>query len=257
MTEKKCNTRSFFKMLLWMAIGACCGAILGIGTFLMEDGLKGFFRSVYSIISDHAGVLLIGLALFSLVFSVFCYMKGNHYAELAKLAEEEEQQDVVDEKFDFWLNIGLTTSSIVIYVSLAIFAFQESMREIRTMESGLFAVAGLLACTVISGMYQVIAIQQIRKKEPLKKGDAADLKFQSTWLNSCDEGEKRIIFEAGYKAFHITRLVVLFAVVIALFGDMFFGGGLTAIVLLTACNIIVSIAYCYYTMKLGKSGVKA
>lgn len=185
MTEKKCNTRSFFKMLLWMAIGACCGAILGIGTFLMEDGLKGFFRSVYSIISDHAGVLLIGLALFSLVFSVFCYMKGNHYAELAKLAEEEEQQDVVDEKFDFGLNIGLTTSSIVIYVSLAIFAFQESMREIRTMESGLFAV------------------------------------------------------------------------VIALFGDMFFGGGLTAIILLTACNIIVSVAYCYYTMKLGRSGVKA
>lgn len=112
-------------------------------------------------------------------------MKGNHYAELAKLAEEEEQQDVVDEKFDFWLNIGLTTSSIVIYVSLAIFAFQESMREIRTMESGLFAV------------------------------------------------------------------------VIALFGDMFFGGGLTAIILLTACNIIVSVAYCYYTMKLGRSGVKA
>lgn len=125
------------------------------------------------------------------------------------------------------------------------------------MESGLFAVAGLLACTVISGMYQVIAIQQIRKKEPLKKGDAANLKFESTWLNSCDEGEKRIIFEAGYKAFHITRLVLLFAVVIALFGDMFFGGGLTAIVLLTACNIIVSVAYCYYTMKLGRSGVKA
>ena len=53
------------------------------------------------------------------------------------------------------------------------------------------------------------------------------------------------------------KLALLFAVVIAMFGDMFFGGGLTAIVLLTACNIIVSIAYCYYTMKLGKGGGKA
>lgn len=240
-----------------MAVGACIGATIGMMTFFMEDGLKGFFYTIYSLISRNVGVLLILLAIFALVFSVICYVKGNQYAKLSSATEEEEQQDFVDAKFDFWLNIGLTTSSIILYISLAIFAFQGTLREVNIIEGGKFSVVGLLACTVITGMYQVIAIQQIRKKEPLKKGDAADLKFRETWLNSCDEGEKRIIFEAGYKAFNITRVVLLFAVVIAMFGDMFFGGGLTAIVLLTACNIIVSIAYCYYTMKLGKGGGKA
>ena len=234
-----------------MAVGACFGAAIGIGTFLVEDGLKGFLQNTYDVISKNAGVLLIGLAVIALVFSIFCYKKGNHYAKLSNLTEEDEQQDFVDEKFDFWLNIGLTTSSIVLYISIAIFAFQGLIREMQSIENGMISTLGLLACTVITGMYQVIAIQQIRKKEPLKQGDAADLKFQETWLNSCDEGEKRIIFEAGYKAFNIARIVLLFAVLIALFGDMFFGGGLTA------CNIIVSVAYCYYTMKLGKGGVKA
>lgn len=257
MTKKNCKIHSFVKMLIWMAVGACFGAAIGIGTFLVEDGLKGFLQNTYDVISKNAGVLLIGLALLVLVFSIVCYAKGNHYAKLSNLTEEEEQQDFVDEKFDFWLNIGLTTSSIVLYISIAIFAFQGSIREMQSIENGMISTLGLLACTVITGMYQVIAIQQIRKKEPLKQGDAADLKFQETWLNSCDEGEKRIIFEAGYKAFNIARIVLLFAVLIALFGDMFFGGGLTAIVLLTVCNIIVSVAYCYYTMKLGKGGVKA
>lgn len=257
MTKKNHKMHSFVKMLLWMAVGACIGATIGVVTFWMEDGLKGFFQTIYSVISQNAGVLLIVLAIFSLVFSIFCYVKGNQYAKLSSATEEEEQQDFVDEKFDFWLNIGLTTSSVVLYASLAIFAFQGTLREVNIIEGGKLSIVGLLACTVITGMYQVIAIQQIRKKEPLKKGDAADLKFQATWLNSCDEGEKRIIFEAGYKAFNITRVVLLFAVVIALFGDMFFGGGLTAIVLLTACNIIVTVAYCHYTMKLGKGGVKA
>lgn len=72
-------------------------------------------------------------------------------------------------KICFWLNIGLTTSSIILYISLAIFAFQGTLREVNIIEGGKFSVVGLLAGTVITGMYQVIAIQQIRKKRTAEK----------------------------------------------------------------------------------------
>lgn len=103
MTKKNHKMHSFVKMLLWMAVGACIGATIGMMTFFMEDGLKGFFYTIYSLISRNAGVLLILLAIFALVFSVICYVKGNQYAKLSSATEEEEQQDCVDAKFDFWI----------------------------------------------------------------------------------------------------------------------------------------------------------
>ena len=89
----------------------------------------------------------------------------------------------------------------------------------------------------------------------MKHGDAADLRFQKEWIRSCDEVEKRVIYEASYKAYTVGRTLLLVAVCVCILGEMYFGGCLTAIVMLTVCNIVMTLVYSYYVNKLGKLGL--
>lgn len=110
----------------------------------------------------------------------------------------------------------------------------------------------LFAVTIVCGFYQVAAVKQIRRKEPMKQGDAADFDFEKQWLASCDEGEKRVLYEAGYRAYAFVKIILLAAVVVALLGEVFLGIGLSAVVLLTVCNVISAVIYSYYCRKLEK-----
>ena len=110
----------------------------------------------------------------------------------------------------------------------------------------------LLLVVIDCVFYQIAAVNQIQKKEPLKQGDVANMNFEKVWLNSCDEGERQMIIEAGYQAFRMARMVLLIVTVIAMLGGTFFDGGLTAVVLLTICNIAITVTYSYYSVKLGK-----
>ena len=67
-------------------------------------------------------------------------------------------------------------------------------------------------------MYQVATVKQIQKKDPMKHGDAADLRFQKEWIRSCDEVEKRVIYEASYKAYTVGRTLLLVAVCVCILG---------------------------------------
>ena len=80
----------------------------------------------------------------------------------------------------------------------------------------------------------------------------ADFDFEKQWLASCDEGEKRVLYEAGYRAYASVKIILLAAVVVALLGEVFLGIGLSAVVLLTVCNVISAVIYSYYCRKLEK-----
>lgn len=181
----------------------------------------------------------------------FCYTKIEGIVRMSKENEDDEIQDKFDQTFDFWGNIGLAGTSVIIYLSMAAYAFQ-MYRNMKSVKELLISSGIFLFIVIVCGFYQVAAIKQIRRKEPLKQGDAADRNFEKIWLSSCDEGEKKIIFEAGYKAFSITRIFLLVATLIAMLGETFFDGGLTAVVLLTACNIFMTLVYTYFSIKLGK-----
>ena len=61
-----------------------------------------------------------------------------------------------------------------------------------------------------------------------------------------------MLYEAGYRAYASVKIILLVAVVVALLGEVFLGIGLSAVVLLTVCNVISAVIYSYYCRKLEK-----
>lgn len=245
------RVNSYLKMVLWMAGGGALGAIIGGGSVFLSGGIHGVFQNLTDWLKGNTIVILGILLVISLILSIFCYTKIEGIVRMSKENEDDEIQDKFDQTFDFWGNIGLAGTSVIIYLSMAAYAFQ-MYRNMKSVKELLISSGFFLFIVIVCGFYQVAAIKQIRRKEPLKQGDAADRNFEKIWLSSCDEGEKKIIFEAGYKAFSITRIFLLVATLIAMLGETFFDGGLTAVVLLTACNIFMTLVYTYFSIKLGK-----
>lgn len=252
-TKKKVN--SYLKFLLWMAFGGVVGAAMGFGASFSEEGLRSFFENARVWIGTHIVLILAVFLVTALVVSVVCYRKGEVFIRLFLDSMDDDQQDELEQRFDFWSNIGMTTTSILIYLSIAVFAFGLWDRGGDELVQLLLGAVLFLVTGVICGFYQVAAVRQVQKKDPMKRGDAADIRFEKDWLGSCDEVEKRIIYEAGYKAFSMTRMVIMIAMVFCIIGQLYFGGCLTAIVMLTLCNIISTIIYTCYATKLGKAGL--
>lgn len=245
------NANSYVKVIAWMVLGGVFGAAIGAGSVFFGKNTQGAVQSMTVWVQGNTILLLGILAIVSLLLTIFCYRKSEQMICVSEQNEDDVFQDEIDEKFDFWGNIGFTVTSVAIYLAIAIFAFQ-SYGDMGNVEGVLVTCGLLLFIVIVCVFYQVAAVKQIRRKEPLKQGDAADMNFEKVWLNSCDEGEKQVIYEAAYKAFSMTRTFLLVATLIALLGDSFLGGGLTAVVLLTACNVVMTVTYAYFSVKLGK-----
>lgn len=245
--EKK--KHSYIKFLMWMALGGVIGGILGFASALAVDGIAAGFEAVYLWISEQL-VWLMGILLAaSVIISVVCFRKGEALIKQCQTDEDDDSQDMYDKRYGFWGTIGMTGTSIIMYLAFPLLAFNLNIQSKSDANTLILLVALFLAIGMVCGFYQVAAIKQIRRKDPLKQGDAADWSFKKDWISGCDEAEKRQMYEAGFQAFTKTKSILLLASVIAMTCELFFGNGLSAVILLTLCNIISVIIYTYHCTK--------
>lgn len=255
MKEKKTMKKkhSYIKMLGWMALGGVVGGILGFASvFAGVNGLLDLFTTLRVWIAQN-NVLLFGiLTAITVLLSVLCYQKGEDYVRRCLESEDDEEQDRLDDRYNFWASMGTTGTSIILFLAIALMAFRIDVAATGDLGGMLWGVGLFIAVAILCAFYQIAVIKQIRRKDPLKRGDASDLNFQKEWLAGCDEAEKRVMYEASYKALHITRLVLLIATAAAVLSEEMLGTGLMTVVFLTLCNIISTVVYSYYSMKLDK-----
>lgn len=248
---------SYLKMIGWMVLGGVIGGIIGVSSFWgWRNGLASMLAGISAWIGANIVILLAAILLIAVLLSVICYQKDETYVRRYQNSQNDEEQDELDRSYGIWVNIGTTGTNIIVYLSIALFAFCANIEETEEMGaiSGMFVAAVLLiVISLVCTFYQIAMVKQARRKEPLKCGDASDMNFQKVWIASCDEAEKRVIYEAGYKTFSVTRSILLFATVIALLGQVHYGSGIMAVVLLTGCNILLTLIYTYHSMKLEKA----
>lgn len=259
MTKNKVAKKknSYLKMIGWMAIGGVIGGIIGFSSLWgWRNGLSAMLAGISAWIGANIVLLLVFFLLSAVWLSVICYQKGETFVRRYQNSQDDEEQDKLDRSYDIWTSIGVTGTSLIIYLSIALFAFCTNIEEMEDMGavSGMFVAAALLiVIALVCTFYQIAMVKQVRRKDPLKRGDASDMNFQKVWIASCDEAEKRVIYEASYKTFSVTRTILLVATVMALIGQTHYGSGIMAVVLLTGCNILLTLIYTYYSMKLDKT----
>ena len=87
-----------------------------------KENLQTAFADMRMWIGTHTVLLLAALFVLSVVISIVCYRKGEGIVGQYLNSNDDEQQEELDRQYDFWGNIGMTGSKVLLYLSIAIFA---------------------------------------------------------------------------------------------------------------------------------------
>lgn len=247
--EKKMN--SYLKMILFMCLGGAIGAILGGSLIFWEDGMAGFLQAASGWIGANVAVILWVFTAATAVMSLVCYRQAERY--IRRMDEEDDSlMEELDRGYELWSSAGMIVTSIFMCLSMVIFAFGFPVEEKDAAYRLLWSVVPFLATVLVCVAYQIAAVKQLRRKDPSKKGDAADLHFEKEWIESCDEAERMVVYKSSYKTFTMMKTFLMILLVIAMMGQLSFGTGMAAVVLLAVANIVMLSVYSVYSLRFQK-----
>lgn len=250
-TKRENKLNSYVKMILIMCGGGVIGAFWGAGIFMLQDGIDEPFPPVAEWLGNQVAVILWIFVVISLILSLICYRNAEHYIRQMDV-EDDSLMEIMDCGYERWSSFGVAGSNVIVCLAMVFFAFGFSVEDEETAKRLLGAIVPFLLTVIVCTMYQVAAVRQVRRKDPSKKGDAADLHFEKEWLESCDEAEQTIIYKTSYKTFVLMKTILMVLLAIAMLGQLCFGTGMMAVVLLAFANIIMLTTYSIYSVKLQK-----
>ncbi len=126
-------------------------------------------------------------------------------AEYRRWDGEEEQ---LIEKIERKLGIGVIVTNVALIAGFFFFAagmkstgidsgWEEEIPWVKIAATFL----GLIAVMVVTVTAQNRIVNFTKEINPEKKGSVYDLKFQKTWIASCDEAEQLQIYRAAFRAY--------------------------------------------------------
>lgn len=255
--KKKMNT--YLKYGLWMLIYAFAGGVLGFSyVYFGADSLGGFFKTASNVARGH----LLGIQAFFLAASVLIEEPVLYkFRAFGKELEnsEDEQSDVLEYRMEKLTALGMTASIVGLVLAMIVLSTGYSMDYIKSLSvegnKNILAVFVLfiLDC-VYNGFWQVRYVKSVQKIYPDQKADVASLKFQEQWLESCDEAEREMIYQASYKSHLCIHKLVSVLAVAAMLSHLFWNTGIMAVVMVGIIWIGMTVTYCRACVK--KKGSK-
>lgn len=246
------NKKALPKFLLIMAASLVLGGVLGFfGGRLGDLGMKETLASAADRFSRYAAPWLLYACTLASVLGFFAQTHLTRKSLAQWDGEDETMLNAVDGK----LTVFLWLQSMELLLGYALFpmAVMGSLHQ-DNPAAALISAAALLILMGFCTVSQQKTVDATRQLYPEKQGSVYSTGFQKTWLNSCDEAEKRIIGQCCYRVYQaVTRtclvLWVLFALGILLLE-------MSVVPMLTVC-LIWGVSQCVYyrnAIKLSRPG---
>ena len=212
--NKKQNKKASGAFILVMIASVLFGGLIGFGAGRINGDLEGLTEMLAEIFTGILG----GLAPFiMLIMFVVCMIYVPVTFSKCKKrweAEKDTSDDVYDEVDAKLTNI---LSVVQIYTVISYFLFSAAFYyAIYVKENVWFLMAlviFIIDIVLVLG-YQKKVVDFTKIMNPEKQGSVYDMKFQEKWMDSCDEREKQMIYQCGFKAYQVTNMmcVVLWTV---------------------------------------------
>lgn len=164
--------------------------------------------------------------------------------------EAEDQISLVEKQLD----MGVTLTNVIYVVLMVCFgigSYQMAKGGSASSQVLLLYCAAFLVFIFLNLFLQKACVNLEKKINPEKKGSVYDLKFRKKWLASCDEAEKRAIYEASYHSFMAVQLLCTILLTTLIMFGMLFEIGLLPYVLVGAIWFTNVTVYCVYTLRNG------
>lgn len=198
--DKMLRGKYILLMFVCMVGGGIAGSLAVAGAGFMT-GLSQKVETVLMKASPYA-VLILTVATALLVFLF--------YGQARKLytawdGEEEETLNRMEAKLSIALMVsGIETILFLLFSSIWIASVTDMVNN-DSMQKALVKIVCYLVGFVIMMFSQTFGIQNIvnfeKEINPEKKGSVYDVKFQKKWMESCDEAQKMMIYQAGYASY--------------------------------------------------------
>ncbi|MBQ7714913.1 MAG: DUF3169 family protein, partial [Clostridia bacterium] len=206
---KSDNNRSDKRIILIfcaiMIIGGVAGFLFGLySKHINYDGIAGIIKSNMAVI---AYALLVVFVLMTVILIFLTLLKHGEAKRTALLAKEDEDlYETAESKTNSCIlisSVASVTAFVLSSFSLWIIVFSDVDLSIKKVL--LFSSLPLFLINLFWSLYiQRASVDLIKKINPEKRGNILDIKFDKTWEESCDEGELRSMYEAGYRAYMFT-----------------------------------------------------
>ena len=217
---KRDNRRALPKYLLTILLYGLLGGVLGF--FTGVAGAAGVAETVRQALDR----LLAVCAPWGIVASAVILLGAGWYLYAAAkrrfTAWDGEDEDTMDD-VERQLSWALLLTGLMIVLDF--FFFAASIIYERFLQDMILFLASVAVLVVLQ--QKIVDLE--RRINPEKRGSVYDMKFQKTWMDSCDEAERAQIGQACYTAYRMGNKVCVFLWVALLILNFVFDFGLLPI----------------------------
>ena len=250
--NKKEDKRAFKKFIWILVLSFIAGIGVGIGgiaagDMLAQSSVKETLIEILRYLAIYGGYVFTTALLIACI--VLYKISRREYT-----AWDEEDEDVL-QKLETNLSYGLWFSNLILfgaYFFLAAGAWAAGIGDTEAaVQQGItefiFSM-GIVFMHMVYGLVAACIIQQkmvnlSKEINPEKKGSIYDMKFHDKWLENCDEAERFAVYKCSFKTFKTMQLTGMVLWLICLLGQMVFGTGAFATIIVAVFMIIQTSVY--------------
>ena len=240
---KQDNRRALPKYLLTLLLFTLLGGVLGFFTGVagaMDVG-ETVRRTLDRMLAACAPWGIVASAVILLGAGWYLYAAAKRRFTAWDGADEDTMDDVERQ-----LRWALLLTGLMIVLDF--FFFAASIIYERFLQDLILFLASVAVLVVLQ--QKIVDLE--RRINPEKRGSVYDMKFQKTWMDSCDEAERAQIGQACYTAYRMGNKVCVFLWVALLILNFVFDFGLLPIAAVLVVWGVMQTAYALECIRLSK-----
>lgn len=252
---KKEDKQSSGKFILIMLLASIGGGIFGMFLVYSAKNKEAFnnFAELLSNTLRNASPYLVFL--FALINALIVFLFYHQTRKLYATWEEEDEETLrkIENKLTIAL-MSISMESILFFLCTMIWfsgftdAIENESLQNLLLKTG-FYLAGFFVMLISQTLGQQKLVNLEKEINPEKRGSIYDFKFQKKWLESCDEAQKMMIYQAGYASYQIVNKLCMILMLCNMAGIILWDWGMIPAFMIA---IIWSVSLLSYTIKASK-----
>lgn len=247
------DKKAFKKLLLVIVLAGVAGFFVGIFSVFAEEGVFAVTEAIKSVVCVAAPF---GNLVFGTLAWIVCagLMRQSRRMYDAWDGEDEDVIDRVELKLSY--AVGLTSINMILsffLYGLGMYSveFAQVPQMLETIKFGII-IGGFIYAMVVNAMLQKNLVNFTKEINPEKQGSVYDLKFQQTWMDSCDESEKLQTYQAGFAAMRTCNYTCIGLFILSVIGMLTWDFGIMPMVMVFVIWMVSVVRYNVECIRLSK-----
>lgn len=256
-TKKKMNT--YLKLGLMLIIFTLAGAVLGVVLALVNlDGVSTGMNQLVMIVRRGIFPIMLVILLGNVALGEGA-LRTMHRLGAGLSEAEDEEGDHLEYEMERASAVATIGNTVFTALATLVLSTGYSMKYIAKTdgnEGGLLLAAMLIyiILMVYGGYWSVRYVKYLQKLFPEKYGDPTSMRFHEQWLESCDEAEREIIYQASYKSYMTASKFSALLLIISMLCHLVWNTGIMAVLMVCLMQLVLTLSYCRACVK--KKGTK-